>query len=215
MARRLVVFDLDGTLAYGNVSYAFSKFLYKINLISLTKMLTLVGISLLNKYGLCSIKFVHQYAFRTLLEGKSEAIINAQITLFLQQSLPTLFRPHLLESLQNAKNENAHIWLLSSSPLCIVQPIAEHLAIKTVVGTTYHSKKGVYVSLDSIVTGQTKRRFLDEYLKTNAVDQTIAYSDSINDLPLLEGVDTVIVVCPDSKLEKIAHKKNWTIWTDH
>lgn len=212
MAERLIIFDLDGTLAYDNVSYAFSKFLYKINHISLAKMLTLVGISLANKYGLCSIEYVHAYAFRTLLEGKNEADIDALITLFLQQSLPTLFRPHLLQSLQNAKNENAGIWLLSSSPACIVQPIAKYLGIKTVLATTYHVKDGVYAGLDVIVTGKLKRAFFEKFIKNNLIGETIAYSDSINDLPLLLAVDTVIAVCPDRKLAKTACEKNWTVY---
>ena len=37
------------------------------------------------------------------------------------------------------------------------------------------------------------------------------YSDSINDLPLLELVNKPIAVNPDQKLKSIAKKRNWHI----
>jgi len=37
------------------------------------------------------------------------------------------------------------------------------------------------------------------------------YSDSINDLPLLELVDTPVAVTPDDKLRAHAQKLNWQI----
>ena len=39
------------------------------------------------------------------------------------------------------------------------------------------------------------------------------YSDSINDLPLLEIVDTPIVIDPDEKLHEVATKRDWEITT--
>ena len=39
----------------------------------------------------------------------------------------------------------------------------------------------------------------------------IFYTDSINDLPLVENSPKNVIVCPDSKLEKIAHENKLEI----
>lgn len=210
MTARLVIFDLDGTLSHTNVSFAFTKFLYKNNLLSLAKMLTLVGIYAAHTCGLCSVEFVHSFAFQTLLKGKSVTHTKQLIDQFLQQSLPTLFRLYSLECLQKAKQENAKIWLLSSSPDCIVEPIAAYLGIATTHATTYCTCGDLYTELGFIATGTTKRAFLEAYLAHNPI-KSLAYSDSIHDLPLLERVDTPIAICPDRKLKKIAKQCGWQI----
>lgn len=212
----LVIFDLDGTLARVNVSYAFAQFLHKKKILSLGKMLTLVGINLAHKCGLCSVEYVHQFAFSTILAQKQAASMQQEIDLFLKETLPTLFRPYLLERLQEALDAGATIWLLSSSPECVVEPIAAHLGITTCMATRYEITNGIYTKVASIVTGQTKRAFLEEFLVNSSLERSniTAYSDSINDLPLLEAVGTVIAVCPDSCLKKIARKRSWQVWED-
>lgn len=206
---RLVIFDLDGTLAYENVSFAFSKFLYKNKFLNLPKMLTLVGIKLAQISNMCSIEAVHEAAFSLILKNKPAEQIDNYISLFLKKALPTLFRPHLLACLQEAKSQNDQIWLLSSSPESIVAPIAAYLGIPTMLATQYEIENGIHKSLKRIVTGTVKRAFLDEFMALKPETKIIAYSDSIQDLPLLEGADKVIVVCPDRKLKKIAKMRNW------
>lgn len=207
----LVIFDLDGTLSHTNVSFAFTRFLHKNKILSLARMLTIVGIYAAHTCGICSIEFVHNYAFKAILKGKSVVDIQQQIDGFLHQSLPTLFRPHMLECLTKAKLDNAQIWLLSSSPDCVVEPIAAFLGIPTTFATSYVVQDGKYAALASIVTGKTKRACLDSFLVRGPI-KSLAYSDSIHDLPLLEGVDTPIAICPDRALRKIAAKRNWQIW---
>jgi phosphoserine phosphatase len=38
-----------------------------------------------------------------------------------------------------------------------------------------------------------------------------AYSDSINDLPLLEAVAQPVCAQPDARLERIAHERGWPV----
>lgn len=211
MTDRLVIFDLDGTLSHTNVSFAFSKFLYKQKFLSLAKMLTLVGIYAAHTCGICSVEYVHRFGFRTILKGKRIIQVKQLIDLFLQQSLSTLFRPYMLECLQKAKQQKAQIWLLSSSPDCIVEPIAAYLGIPVTLATTYHIRDDMYEALAVIATGNTKRTFLDAYLAQKPI-HSLAYSDSIHDLPLLERVDTPIAICPDRKLKTIALQRSWQVW---
>lgn len=174
-------------------------------------MLTFVGIYAAHTCGLCSIEFVHNFAFCTILKGKSQRTIKSHIDLFLKQALPTLFRPYMIECLEKAKLAGQQVWLLSSSPDCIVEPIAAHLGIPTIHATTYDIQDGIYRAIASIATGSTKRAFLDAYLAHTSIC-SLAYSDSIHDLPLLDRVDTPIAICPDRKLKKIANVRGWQVW---
>jgi len=52
-------------------------------------------------------------------------------------------------------------------------------------------------------------------LSLSSFDETLFYSDSINDLPLLEMVDRPVVVDPDPKLKERASKLGWEQLTLH
>ena len=54
--------------------------------------------------------------------------------------------------------------------------------------------------------GEGKLKLVTEWAKIKGFNLELAtfYSDSINDLPLLEKVNNPIAVNPDSKLEKIS-----------
>jgi phosphoserine phosphatase len=43
------------------------------------------------------------------------------------------------------------------------------------------------------------------------MENSIFYSDSHNDIPLLELVDTAVAVDPDDKLAAVAKEKGWKI----
>jgi phosphoserine phosphatase len=45
--------------------------------------------------------------------------------------------------------------------------------------------------------------------------RSTAYSDSINDLPLLEAVDEPVVVDPDPRLAAIAQERGWRVLRLH
>lgn len=177
-------------------------------------MLALVGIYLAHMCGLYSVKKVHEYGFTAILKGKSSEYIQQNVKSFLRFTLSTLFRQCLLEKLADAKKQDAHIVLLSSSPDCIVEPIAAYLGIPITMATSYTMRQGHYFEIAHIVTGTSKQQFVQDFKNTHDVAQVIAYSDSIQDLPLLESVDTPIIICPDKKLQKIAQKKGWEIWCD-
>ena len=62
----------------------------------------------------------------------------------------------------------------------------------------------------------TKRDFLERWLKDEAVGETLAgestfYSDSVNDVPLLETVRHPIAINPDPGLAQIAAQRGWPV----
>ena len=65
-----------------------------------------------------------------------------------------------------------------------------------------------------ICFAERKRACLREWLERNGrslgdFSATVFYSDSANDLPLLESVDQPVVVNPDTRLAAVAAKRGW------
>ena len=49
----------------------------------------------------------------------------------------------------------------------------------------------------------------------NSFEESLFFSDSINDMPLLEAVDKAVAVNPDQKLLAHAKLKNWEVLQLH
>ena len=56
-----------------------------------------------------------------------------------------------------------------------------------------------------------KVRKIENWLGDRSLIETIAYSDSINDLPLLNFSSKAVVLNPDSKLREVAVLLGWEI----
>lgn len=214
---RLVIFDLDRTLSPVNVSFAFGKYLYRTGSLPFYSMSCLVFAYALHKSGLLRVDNLHKLAFWLIFSDRKSHAIQKEVQSFLQTAKKSLFRPSLLEELNRAKAEQAEVWIQSSSPECIVVPIAEMVGISRVTASRYGvDSQGRYSSVLEVVNGERKRKFLDQFLEKNLVsrEEVTAYSDSMLDLPLLEGVGRAVVVHPEKKLLKIARARNWRIWHD-
>lgn len=213
----LTIFDLDRTLARVNVSFAFGKYLYKMKHLKALEMLLLVGIYALHKCGLFKVEVVHSLAFRSIFRHKPAALIQNQIRAFLHESGDLLFRPHVVARLKQAQALNHLVWIQSSSPECIVMPIAEQFGVHQVLASRYQiDAEGTFSRIEQVINGAMKRKFLEEFIEKNLVSRkdVTAYSDSLLDLPLLEGVGTAIVVCPERKLKRLAKRRNWKVWEE-
>lgn len=107
------------------------------------------------------------------------------------------------------------VFLITATISFIAHPVAAYAGVHTLIATEEEIVAGEYttriVGAPSIGEGK-KTRFLD-WLKVNNIHprHTILYSDSINDLPLLNIVNKPIIVDPDPQLRIIAAQKNWDI----
>jgi HAD superfamily hydrolase (TIGR01490 family) len=104
--------------------------------------------------------------------------------------------------------------LITSGTLSfIVTEIADLLGIRTFFGTDAEVKEGRYTGRVSGRPnfGEEKVRKIKNWLGGRSLSETIAYSDSINDLPLLEFSSKAVVLNPDSKLREVARSSGWEI----
>ena len=104
--------------------------------------------------------------------------------------------------------------LITSGTLSfIVKEVASLLGIKTFFGTDPEVQEGCYTGKVSGNPnfGEEKVRKIENWLGDRSLIETIAYSDSINDLPLLNFSSKAVVLNPDSKLREKAVSLGWEI----
>lgn len=122
--------------------------------------------------------------------------------------------PVALNVIRKLIAEGKHVVLATSSLDFVIRPLAAHLGIKDVVATELRvDEAGVCTGevLGDPAFGKGKVAKTGEFLaKLGLGFQDAAFfSDSINDLPLLERVAFPVPTNPDKKLRKAAKDRGW------
>lgn len=108
--------------------------------------------------------------------------------------------------------------LVSATNTFVISPIGRAFAFEHIIGTTPEFVNGrytgKYIGTASYKEGKITR--VQEWLATLGLSlddfsTSYFYSDSINDLPLLEKVTHPIATNPQNSLRKIAQEKGWAI----
>ena len=120
----------------------------------------------------------------------------------------------LLEAHLEAGHE---VYLISATPDFLAQELAETLGATGGIGSGLEIEDGVFTGrfTSGTMHGPEKGRAAEALMTERgfASADCYAYSDSINDLPLLTAVGTAVVVNPDRGLERHAVAAGWRVLT--
>lgn len=108
-------------------------------------------------------------------------------------------------------------YLCTASPRELAEVVAESLDMTGALGTQGEISEGRYtghLSPEGILHGEAKAGAVATLAEQHDIDlaESYAYSDSINDLPLLEMVGHPIAVNPDSELKRAARELGWPVY---
>jgi phosphoserine phosphatase len=108
------------------------------------------------------------------------------------------------------------VWLVSASPVEIADLIANRLGFTGALGTCAEQEDGVFTGkiTGKLLHGSEKARAITSLASEQNIDlqNSYAYSDSHNDIPLLEAVGSPCVINPDTLLRIRAAKDVWPIY---
>lgn len=210
----LAIFDLDETLLAGDSCSLFCQFMLAEGLVDVAfverdqQMMALYNAEtlVLDDY----ISF-----FIAPLSHLSMADIDEMMPRFVEQYVaPRIYsEAHQILDIQRALGNR--LLIISATAEFIVSAVAKHLNIQDVLAIRLVSEEGYYTGkIDGVPTfrhGKVSRlqRWLIEHEET--LDAAQFYSDSINDLPLLEQVEYPIATNPDTQLTQIAGQRNWSV----
>jgi len=211
----LAIFDLDNTLLNGDSDHAWGEFLCENNLVDV------------NWYRSQNDAFYQDYCAGTLditkyqnfcqafLAQKSLNELHKLQQQFVEQKAQKMLLPKANDLLNQHKNKNHRLLIITATNEFIATPIAKLLGVDDVIASKCGMKNGTYtgklVGVPSFAAGKITRlnEFID--LTGESLAGAYFYSDSHNDLPLLKLVDNPCAVNPDAKLLAVARQNNWQI----
>jgi HAD superfamily hydrolase (TIGR01490 family) len=117
--------------------------------------------------------------------------------------------------IESHRKKGHRLLVITATNRFITEPIVQQLGINELIACEPALENGIYTGkptgIPSFQHGKVQR--LEQWLTEQ--NETLAgawfYSDSHNDLPLLERVDNPVAVNPDATLMNIANTNGWTI----
>jgi HAD superfamily hydrolase (TIGR01490 family) len=107
------------------------------------------------------------------------------------------------------------VWLVTATPVELATIIAQRLELTGALGTVSESKDGIYTGhlVGEVLHGEAKAHAIRALAAHEGLDlsRCVAYSDSINDIPMLSLVGRAVAVNPDSALRAEAKDRGWEI----
>jgi len=107
------------------------------------------------------------------------------------------------------------VWLVTATPVELAQIIARRLGLSGALGTVAESEDGRYTGrlVGEMLHGAAKAHAVRALAAREGLDlrRCTAYSDSVNDVPMLSVVGTAVAVNPDSALRDVARARGWEI----
>ena len=211
----LAIFDLDNTLLSIDSDHAWGEFLLEQGAVDPVA------------YREANERFMADYNAGTLdmaafLEMALKPLADnspEQLAAWHQQFMASKIEPHILpkaeELLARHRTKGDTLLIITATNRFITGPIAERLGVDNLIAVEPEMVDGRYtgrvVGVPSYREGKVIR--LQAWLEAQDItmDGAWFYSDSHNDLPLLEKVDHPVAVDPDDTLRKVAEERNWRI----
>jgi HAD superfamily hydrolase (TIGR01490 family) len=107
------------------------------------------------------------------------------------------------------------VWLVTATPMELAEILARRLGLTGALGTVAETVHGVYTGrlVGGLLHGPAKPAAIALLAEREGLDlsRCAAYSDSANDLPMLEVVGHPHAVNPDGELRAEARRRDWPV----
>jgi len=138
---------------------------------------------------------------------------------FMQETITPLISQQARDLVNRHREQGDELLIITATNRFITAPIAKEFGIDNLIATEPEIVNNQYTGqVDGIPCFQNgKVTRLNQWLGKSGfnLDNSWFYSDSHNDIPLLEQVTHPIAVDPDNKLKKYAVQQGWEIMHLH
>ncbi len=211
----LAIFDLDNTLLAGDSDHLWGRFLARKGIVD-GDTYEKENQRFYDEYKLGQLDIYEFLAFSLKpLADTDTATLNKLHREFMTGDILPII-PRKSRALLNKHRQQGDVLLIiTATNRFVAEPIATELGVDHLLATDPEMLAGRYTGQ---VTGtpcfkEGKVKRLDAWLANTHHDMQDSwfYSDSLNDIPLLERVDNPVAVDPDDTLAQHAEMKGWTI----
>ena len=212
----LAIFDLDNTLLGGDSDHLWGEFVIEKGLVDPAAHKR-QNDRFYQDYcnGTLDIHAYQRFALAPLV-GRDPHELAQWHREFMVRYIEPIILPKGLATLENHRQAGDTLMIITATNAFVTRPIAERLGVPHLLATEpARDDEGRYtgdiVGTPTFQQGKVER--LQEWLRQH--DETLQgswfYSDSHNDIPLLEAVDHPIAVDPDDRLRRHAQQQDWPI----
>ena len=209
----LALFDLDETLLAGDSDYEWGSHLIAIGKVD-RALYEKENERFYKEYlaGKLDIYEFLNFAFRPLAENSYVELCQWRNE-YIDLRIKPIIKTRVYELIEQHRNAGDYLAIVTATNRFITEPIKEILNVETLIATEPAILNGEFTGevegTPCFGTGKAIR--VQQWLKSNShtLEGSYFYSDSCNDIPLLELVDHPIAVDADKELTAHAIKSNW------
>ena len=211
----LALFDLDNTLILGDSAQAFSEYMAASDIVTPDNFLQANQIYM-HDYDAGRL-VLNDYMKYTLspLTVLTPAQANTLINQFVEDILPKMLLPKALQLIDEHRHAGDEIVIISATGSHLVFPIARRLGVEHALAVDIETIDGYITGeitgIPTFREGKVLRAQAWAKTRNFEVSEAVFYSDSHNDLPLLEAVQRPVAVDPDPQLQQEAKQRGWEI----
>ncbi len=211
----LAIFDLDNTLLGDDSDFLWGQFLVDQKIVDKTYYeQTNAQFYADYKQGTLDIAAFLRFSLKPLADYEP-----AQLYRWREEFIETVIRPVVLKpALELVEKHRQHgdtLLVITATNRFITEPIVKMYGIEHLLATPPEFKNGRYTGefVGTPCFQQGKVTLLDAWLTQtqHTLKDSYFYSDSHNDLPLLDKVDYPVAVDPDERLKSVAKSKGWAM----
>lgn len=211
----LVLFDMDHTLIPADSGTLWAQFLYDQGLLSDEQMATRE--KFLQQYNDGTLKVEDAYSFDIGVLASLGDDVSKLLDVYFQERVLPIISQVARDAVQYHLDAGHYVVMITATLEEMAAPVAAYFGMNHLIGgKAKRDENGDYTGeLEDLgpCMGRGKLVYLEHWLTVsdnNPTEYTF-YSDSHNDIPLLEQVDTPIAVDPDDKLRAMATENGWQI----
>ena len=212
----LALFDLDNTILAGDSDYNWSRFLiqegYLDGAIHAEKNEKFYADY---KAGTLDIYAFVEFQFKPLARNP-RTVLNQLLKKYVEEVITPMITEKARALVKKHQEAGDLIIVITATNSFITKPIAALFDIENLIGTDPEEKEGEFTGkvsgLPSFKEGKVTR--LEAWLQSNhlslaSFEKSYFYSDSHNDLPLMQKVTHPVAVDSDDILSEYATSKGW------
>jgi HAD superfamily hydrolase (TIGR01490 family) len=211
----LALFDLDNTLLAGDSDYLWGCFLVDRGLVD-RQLYEQANDRFYKEYaeGRLDIHEFLNFALQPLAEIDADTLRSLHRE-FMETSIRPIMTAAGRDKIAMHQQRGDHIVIITATNSFVTGPIAEAFGVADLIATEPERIDGRYTGrvagTPCFQHGKIER--LHDWLQTSGMNMEGSwfYSDSHNDLPLLETVAHPVAVDPDPQLQATAEQRGWQI----
>lgn len=212
----LAIFDLDNTLLHGDSDHGWGEFIISKGLVD-ADAYRKKNDSFYDDYlrGKLDIYAYQNFCLGQIAQFPAEQL-EELLTHFMKEAIEPMINRKGEQLIESHRAEGHELLIITATNEVITRPIAKRLGVKTLIATEAELLDGKLTGkvsgIASYAGGKIERLniWLEAHPQFNLQDSYF-YSDSHNDIPLLEYVDHAYAVDPDNTLLTYAQEKHWPV----